>query len=108
MFKNATGKDIKIKISSIRVNYNETRIISISPENKNYNKIMIPQVKNTIYIFQTFSDYIFYTNSFNNKTSLKCAFYNSDILKDDILNSNDSILIIVKIKLKKFLKIIYL
>ena len=90
MFKNATDKDIKIKINSIKVNYNETRIISISPENKNYNKIMIPQVKNTIYIFQTFSDYIFYTNSFNNKTSLKCAFYNSDMLKDDIINSNDS------------------
>ena len=87
-YKNATGKEIKISITSVK-NF-EGEILSLKSMDYNINAIRPIKSLKSIFIFESYSDYIFYFKSIDESISVKCTEYQKDMQISDILDANDN------------------
>ena len=85
-YKNATDQNILIKISSVK-NF-EGEIISIKSNDFIINSIQPVNILKSIFIFESFNDYIFYIKSIDKSIAIKYSEYNEEMTKLDILNTN--------------------
>ena len=86
-YRNATGNNIIIKISSIK-NYNGN-ILSLKTKDSIIDNITPLILPKNILIFEPLSDYILYTRTIDNRISIKKAEYIKEISINDILNINE-------------------
>ena len=85
-YRNATEQNIVIKITSVK-NF-KGKINSLKAVDQQINSIDPIKISTSIYILESFYDYILYTNSIDNSISLLCAKYDKEMSKDDILDVN--------------------
>ena len=85
-YRNASEQNIVVKISSIKDF--KGKINSIKAVDEQINTIDPIKLSKSIYIFESFQDYILYVNSIDNKISILCTEYNQEMTKYDILDVN--------------------
>ena len=85
-YRNATEQNIVIRISSIK-DYKGV-INSLKAVDYQINKIEPVKNSKTIYIFESFYNYILYTDTIDKSISILCAEYNNDMTISDILDVN--------------------
>ena len=85
-YRNATEQNIVVKISSIKDF--KGKIISRKLVNEQINEIEPIKISKSIYIIESFSDYILYSKSIDNSITLLCTEYKNEMTKSDILNVN--------------------
>lgn len=87
-FKNATDKEVNIKIYSFMGFTGE--ILSLKSNNYILNKIFTPGPIPTLLIFESYTEYIFYLKSIDESILAKCTEYQKDIKISDIISANDN------------------
>ena len=86
-YKNATEKSIVVKISSSKDFKGQIKSIKTADLIKD--SINPISVLKTIFIFESYNDYILYLKSIDDSISIKCTEYNKEMTKTDIININD-------------------
>ena len=88
-YRNATNENIVIYISSVEFDYNLISTVSLKYLDDEINYITPLNIKNFFYIFQGYSDYVSYFQTFAKTTKIKCALYEFEMTELDILNMNE-------------------
>ena len=85
-YRNATEQNVVVRISSTR-DYKGV-INSIKTTDFQLNSIESIKRSKSIYIFESFYNYILYTETIDKSISILCTEYNKDMSKSDILDLN--------------------
>ena len=86
-YKNATEQNIIIKISSLE-NF-DGQVKSIKSNDMENGTIYPVSLFKSFLIFESYVDFIFYFQPLDETSSIKCAEYNKEMSKSDIININD-------------------
>ena len=88
-YRNATNKDVIIKISSIKYDYKNLKVISVNFLKEHQDNIIPLGFPKLFYVFEGFVDFVSYFQTSAENIQIKYAEYNTNMTGEDIINMNE-------------------